>query len=98
MTINNIERAPLVTDHARWRRVVIQNPTSVTSGAWTIRRSRCRESIRPTITPTRAGSARAKHQAAGEDRLILDGNLTAGCTWRPRSSTGAVSLVNRGFN
>jgi len=29
MLIDDIERAPLVTDYERWRRVVIQNPTSV---------------------------------------------------------------------
>src|SRR5262249_41747712 len=29
MLINGVERAPLVTDYERWRRVVIQNATSV---------------------------------------------------------------------
>ena len=30
MSINGVERAPLVTDYDRWRRVVIQSPTGIT--------------------------------------------------------------------
>ena len=105
MTINGVERAPLVTDYERWRRVVIQNATSVTF--WRMDDTAAHVPGRvdldaKTITMTRPRARRvvlAVKQPA-EDRLILDGDLDGKklhmeTTYFDRSR---FLLVNRGFN
>ena len=104
MTIDSVERAPLVTDYDRWRRVVIQNPTSVTFWRMDDTALTFQGTVdvdTRTITLTRAGSTSvfALEQPSG-DRLILDGSLDGRklhmeTTYFDRSR---FLLVNRGFN
>jgi len=109
MTINGVERAPLVTDYDRWRRVVIQ--TGVTMNFWrmddtTFGMPAQYDMAKKTITLTQGAGAQAKTLGAfafdqpAPDRLVLDGELN-GRKIRmetrlfPRDS---FPLVTRGFH
>ena len=110
MTIDGIERAPLVTDYERWRRVVIQTATNVTF--W-------RMDDTPFVMPATVdldGEDRDVHDGAGrstQDRRHASASIsrrrigscstarsTAGRSgWRRTRSRARTScLVNRGFN
>jgi len=109
MTINGVERAPLVTDYERWRRVVIQN--SATMNLWrmddtTFGHAAQYDMDKRTITLTMGmGDARKTigtfaFERPAPDRLILDGDLSGK---RIRMETHLFPrenflLVNRGFN
>ena len=105
MTIDGIERAPLVTDNERWRRVVIQNATGVTfwrmdDTALTFPGSVDLQA--KTITLTRAPDSKTVFtiERPAEDRLILDGDLD-GRTLHMETTffdRSRFLLVNRGFN
>jgi hypothetical protein len=109
MTINGVERAPLVTDYDRWRRVVIQTSTSM--NFWrmddtTFGRSAQYDMEKKTITLKEGQGEAAKTVGAfaferpAPDRLILDGELS-GKKYRmethlfPREN---FLLVSRGFS
>lgn len=104
MTIDRIERAPLLTDYDRWRRMVIQNPTSVIF--WRMDDTALTfqghvDLDARTITLTRAGSTSVLTvEQPAADRLILDGTLDGKTlhmetTYFDRSR---FLLVNRGFH
>jgi hypothetical protein len=105
MTINGIERAPLVTDHERWRRVVIQNATSVTfwrmdDTPLTYQGTVDLAAKTITLTPPSNSTSVFTVRQPAADRLILDGDLNGETlhmetTYFDRSR---FLLVNRGFN
>ncbi len=105
MTIGGIERAPLVTDYDRWRRVVIQNATSVTF--WRMDDTALTfpgkvDLGTKTITLTRPPSSTivfAVEQPAA-DRLILDGELDGKALHLETTyfDRGRFLLVYRGFH
>ena len=105
MTINGIERAPLVTDYERWRRVVIQNPNGVTfwrmdDTPLTYQGKIDLDAKAITLTPTPNSKIVLAVQQPAKDRLILDGDLDGRklhmeTTYFDRSR---FLLVNRGFN
>ena len=105
MTIDGIERAPLVTDYQRWRRVVIQSPTSVTfwrmdDTPLTYQGKIDLDAKAITLTPTPNSKIVFAVQQPAKDRLVLDGNLEGRklhmeTTYFDRSR---FLLVNRGFN
>ena len=105
MTINSIERAPLVTDAERWRRVVIQNATSVTfwrmdDTPLTYQGKIDLDTKTITLTPPSNVKSVFTVQQPAADRLILDGDLDGKklhleTTYVDRSR---FLLVNRGFN
>ena len=109
MTINGVERAPLVTDYERWRRVVIQTTTSM--NFWrmddtTFGRSAQYDTEKKTITLREGQGEAAKtvgtfaFERPAPDRLILDGNFN---DKKIRMETHLFLrenflLVTRGFN
>jgi hypothetical protein len=105
MTINSTERAPLVTDDERWRRVVIQNGTSVTfwrmdDTPLTYQGKIDLDTKTITLTPPSNVKSVFTVQQPASDRLILDGDLDGKklhmeTTYVDRSR---FLLVNRGFN
>jgi hypothetical protein len=105
MTINSTERAPLVTDDERWRRVVIQNGTSVTfwrmdDTPLTYQGKIDLDTKTITLTPPSNVKSVLTVQQPASDRLILDGDLDGKklhmeTTYVDRSR---FLLVNRGFN
>ena len=109
MTINGIERAPLVTDYERWRRVVIQSPANVTF--WRMDDTPLAMPARvdlaaKTVTFTQGQGDQRKTVGTlaidqpSPDKLILDGTI-GGKPIRmethlfPREN---FLLVSRGFN
>ena len=106
MTINGVERAPLVTDVERWRRVVIQNATSVTFWrmddtplTYQAKIDLGTKTIALSPAASSKGGAFTVQQPAAE-RLILDGDLDGKqlhieTTYVDRSR---FLLVNRGFH
>ena len=109
MTINGVERAPLVTDYDRWRRVVIQTSSSI--NFWrmddtTFGHSAQYNIEKKTITLTQGQGQAAKtigtfvFDRPAPDRLILAGELSGKKIQMethlfPREN---FPLVNRGFN
>lgn len=109
MTIDGVERAPLVTDYDRWRRVVIQSTTSM--NFWrmddtTFGRSAQYDMEKKTITLKEGQGDAAKtvgtfaFERPAPDRLTLDGALNGKKIHMethlfPREN---FLLVNRGFN
>jgi hypothetical protein len=108
MTINGVERAPLVTDYDRWRRVVIQASTAM--NLWrmddtTFSHSAQYDMEKGTIRLTQGqGDQKTIGTFAFErpapDRLILDGELSGK---KIRMETHLFPrenflLVNRGFS
>jgi len=104
MRINGVERAPLVTDVERWRRVVIQNATSVTfwrmdDTPLTYQGKIDLDAKTITLTPSNVKSVFTIQQPAA-DRLILDGDL-GGKTLHMETTyvdRSRFLLVNRGFS
>jgi hypothetical protein len=105
MTIDGVERSPLVTDYERWRRVIIQSPTTVAfwrmddtffylgskvdTGAKTVALSR---------GTSAAGSLTFQQPAA--DQLVFDGAID---NHKIHMETSLVDhtkfmLLSRGFN
>ena len=105
MTINGIERPPLVTDDERWRRVVIQNAASVTFWRMddiplTYQGKIDLDSKTITLTPAPTLKSVFTIQQPAGDRLILDGDL-AGKKLHMETTyvdPNRFLLVNRGFN
>jgi hypothetical protein len=105
MTIDSVERAPLVTDYERWRRVVIQNATSVTfwrmdDTPLTYQGKVDLDTKTITLTPTPNSKSVLTIQQPAADRLILDGDLDGKTlhiegTYFDRSR---FLLLSRGFN
>ena len=110
MTIDGIERAPLVSDYERWRRVVVQSATTVTF--W-------RMDDTPYGVPAQVDlAAKTMTLTLGQgdqkktigtfsvdqpapDRLVLDGALNGHgrSEWRRTwSRREKFLLVNRGFS
>ena len=109
MTIDGVERAPLVTDYDRWRRVVIQTTTSM--NFWrmddtTFGRAAQYDMEKKTITLREGQGEAAKtvgtfaFERPAPDRLTLDGTFNGK---KIRMETHLFPrenflLVNRGFN
>lgn len=109
MTINGVERAPLVTDYERWRRVVIQSSTSM--NLWrmddtTVGHPAQYDMEKKTITLSQGMGDQRKtigtfaFERPAPDRLVLDGELSGK---KIRMETHLFPrenflLVNRGFN
>ena len=109
MTIDGIERAPLVTDHDRWRRVVIQNATGISfwrmdDTAYTLPAQYDME--KNVVTITRGTGDQQKTVGTlslnrpAPERLVLDGEvdgkkLHMETSLFPREK---FLLVSRGFN
>jgi hypothetical protein len=106
MTINGVERAPLVTDYERWRRLVIQNAISVTFWRMDDTALTFQGTVDPdakTITLTRPASSSPilfTIEQPAEGRLILDGDLDGKKLHMETTSfdRNRFLLVNRGFN
>lgn len=108
MTINGVERAPLVTDYDRWRRVVIQN--TVAMNFWrmddtTFGMPAQYDIEKRTITLSQGAGDQRKtvgtfsFQRPAPDRLILDGELS-GKKIRMETHVSPrenFPLVNHGF-
>jgi hypothetical protein len=84
MTINSIERAPLVTDDERWRRVVIQTANSVSFWRMDDTSPSClpRWTSAKTMTITITGPGHVARKIGSfafdqpsRDRLVFDGEL-----------------------
>jgi hypothetical protein len=80
MTIDGVERAPLVTDDERWRRVVVQNATGIafwrmddTVLQYTSKVDTAARTIALSGTGTPAGTLKYTQTAA--DRLVFDGTV-----------------------
>jgi hypothetical protein len=83
MTIDGVERAPLVSDYERWRRVIVQNATTIsfwrmddTVLQYSARVDTSAQDIGLTTVPFKgaaAGTLRYSQTAA--DRLIFDGTV-----------------------
>jgi hypothetical protein len=107
MTIDGVERAPLVTDYQRWRRVVIQVPNSIIF--WRMDDTAYGQTAKvdmdaKTITlsrPTDAHwSSRFRFERADAEHLVLDGEFDGR---RIHMDTQLFDrqrflLVNRGFH
>ena len=109
MTIDGVERAPLVTDYDRWRRVVIQTTTGF--NLWrmddtTFAHTAAYDMAKKTITLTQGQGDERKtistfaFEQPTPDRLILDGDyrgrkIRMETHLFPREN---FLLVNRGFN
>jgi hypothetical protein len=107
LTIDGVERPPLVTDSDRWRRIVIQAPTSVTF--WRMDDTGEREDSkvdldaktisfsRPTETP---GSSRFRFEHADAEHLVLDGAFGGRAIHMETHlfDRQGFLLVNRGFH
>jgi hypothetical protein len=109
MTINGVERAALVTDYERWRRVVIQSSTSMS--LWrmddtTFANPAQYDMEKKVITLSQGAGDQRKtigtfaFERPAPDRLILDGELSGK---KIRMETHLFPrenflLVNRGFN
>jgi hypothetical protein len=109
MTINGVERAPLVTDYERWRRVVIQTNTGF--NLWrmddtTFAHAAQYDLEKKVITLSQGQGDQRKtigsfaFERPAPDRLILDGELSGR---KIRMETHLFPrenflLVNRGFS
>ncbi len=105
MTIDSIERAPLVTDDERWRRVVIQNAASVTFWRMDDKPLTYQGKVdldTKTITLTRPSNLTSVFtvQQPNPDQLILDGDLDGKKLHMETTyvDPSRFLLVNRGFN
>ena len=81
MTIDGVERPPLITDEERWRRVIVQNAAGIafwrmddTVQQFAAKVDTAAKTIALSVTGTPAGTLRFTQTAA--DRLVFDG--TAG--------------------
>ncbi len=109
MTIDGVERSPLVTDYERWRRVVVQSSTSM--NFWrmddtTFANAAQYDYEKKTIKLTQGMGDQQKtlgtfaFERPSPDRLLLDGDLNGK---KIRMETHLVPrenflLVNRGFH
>lgn len=81
MTIDGVERAPLITDYDRWRRVVVQSPTTImfqrmddTITSYGAKVDMAAGNIAITTTRGAAGNLRIEQPAPG--KLIMDGEIS----------------------
>ena len=79
MTINGVERAPLVTDWERWRRMIIQSPTAIgyqrmdgTVGAFPTRVDTATKTIAFTAPPTGPPGSGASPPPAVKGKLTYE--------------------------
>ncbi len=106
MIINGQTRSPLITDYGRWRRVVFQNPASMS-----FQRMNDTFVFQPvtidvagrSITLTKADksqSGRFSFERPAADRLILDGNMDGQTVHMQLQlvDRNTFLLVNRGFH
>ena len=106
MHVDGVERAALVTDWGRWRRVVVQNATSVifwrmddTFVSYPAAVDTAGRTIALTKTADQAWKARFTFQQPSPDVLVLDGEMD-GHTVRLETrlfDRGRFLLVSRGF-
>jgi hypothetical protein len=90
MTIDGVERAPLVTDYERWRRVIVQSATSIlfwrmddTTLQYGAKVDAAAKTIALTIapppgtppSPTGASVGALTYNQTGADRLVFDGTV-----------------------
>ena len=107
MTVDGVERAPLVSDYGRWRRIVIQNSTTVwfqrMDDSFVTYASKTDVSAR-TLTLNRPGDQSSttvfSYQQPDADQLVLDGTMNG---HRIALSTrlfdrSRFQLVSRGFH
>jgi hypothetical protein len=80
MTIDGVERAPLITDAERWRRVIVQNAGGImfwrmddTTTQYTAKVDTAAKTIVLQVTGTPAGTLTYNQTAA--DRLVFDGTV-----------------------
>ena len=107
MTIDSVEREPLITDYERWRRVVIQFPTSIsfwrmddTFFSQTAKIDMDAKTISLSPATGTHGSSHFQFEQADAEHLILDGEFDGR---RTHMETHLVDrqrflLVNRGFH
>jgi hypothetical protein len=79
MTINGVERAPLVTDWERWRRIIIQSPAGIgyqrmdgTVGAFPARVDTATKTIAFTAPPTGPPGSNASPPPAVKGKLTYE--------------------------
>ena len=82
MTVDGVERAPLVTDWGRWRRVIVQNAQAVafwrmddTFVAYPSTVDMTAKSIALTKTADKTWKAGFTFQQPSSDVLVLDGEM-----------------------
>ena len=82
MTIGGVERAPLITDYDRWRRVVIQRATSIsfqrmddTILGYGAKSSEDQKTITLLAAPNAPSIGTLRVERPAEDRLVLEGDL-----------------------
>lgn len=107
MQVDGVERAPLVTDWERWRRVVFQTATAVsfqrmddTFAAYGAKVDMAAKSIAVTKPADKTWKARFTFQQPAADLLVLDGEMDG---HRVRMETRLFDrsrflLVSRGFH
>src|SRR5262245_3105779 len=107
MSIDNVERAPLITDYDRWRRVVFDRPTAVTFQRMDDTFARFGSKIdteTKSLTLSKRDdpkwTASFSFQQLASDRMILQGEIEGKKVQMrlelfPRER---LPLVNRGFN
>ena len=107
MTVNGVERAALVTDWGRWRRVVVQTSTGMTFWrmddtfiSYPAAYDMTAKSIALTKTADKAWKAQFRFEQPSPDVLVLDGEMDG---QRIHMETrlferSRFQLVSRGFN
>ena len=107
MTIDGIERAPLVTDWGRWRRVVISTPTSMAfhrmDDSFVIYGAKvdtAAKSIDVTSPADKSWKAHFAFQQPAPDVLLLDGEMDGRKVHMETRlfDRNRFLLMNRGFN
>jgi hypothetical protein len=107
MTIDGVERAPLVTDYGRWRRVIVQNANSLvfqrmdsTFVFYPAKTDDAARTVTLTTLRDQAWKTRLTFDRRDERTLRLDGDMDGhqiGMSLR-RFDHSKLPLLNRGFN
>ena len=108
MEINGVERAPLVTDWERWRRIVIQFPTAMsyqrmddTMGGFGATVDTTAKTITLTGPPGTTAKGKLTYEQPSPDVLILSGDDPAGRKLRLATrlfDRTKFRLVSQGFH
>jgi hypothetical protein len=107
MSFDGQVRLPLLSDNARWRRVVFDRPTSMaiqemddTFVRWQAKIAPDEKSLSLTMSGDTGSTARLSYQRPSEERLILDGEIAGHKIHAVLSlfDRNRFLLVNRGFH
>lgn len=105
MTIDGVERAPLITDEERWRRVIVQNATGIAFWRmddslvqYTAKVDPAAKTMALMVTGTPAGTL--KYRQTGADQLVFDGTVGQHAVHMDTRLVDHTrfSLLSRGFH